>query len=235
MTDNAGNALRDLSGLDRLAFTFAGPTTDYTTVLTPTAVGGGSSGTLVGPDGDGVFQYTPTTAIPANATGTWAVGAEARRAVQLTTVDPIPAKTVEEAAVNPVVTFTVDDSTALMRRIVVDDQNCGICHGEFSKDFSIHGNLRNQIEYCVLCHNPNQSDAARRKRDPAAVARGDATTTIDFKVMIHKIHRGEKLEQTAVPHLRLRPAAGELRHQRLRRCALPGRSAHLPDLPRRGT
>jgi OmcA/MtrC family decaheme c-type cytochrome len=83
----------------------------------------------------------------------------------------------------------------LPHRTIVDTQNCARCHGEFSKDFSIHGNLRNQVEYCELCHNSTQSDAARRRRDPAAVAAGDLTAPIDFKVMIHKIHRGEALEQ----------------------------------------
>jgi OmcA/MtrC family decaheme c-type cytochrome len=195
VTDNAGTALRDLSGLNRVGFAISGPTTDYARVLTPTAVGGGASGALVGPDDMDVFQYTPTTAIPADATGTWSLGVEARRSVTLTAVDPIPNKTVNEAAVNQVVTFTVDDSTAEMRRLVVEVQRCGNCHGEFSKDFSIHGGLRNQTEYCVLCHNPNNSDVARRQRDPAAVAAGDAVSSIDFKVMIHKIHRGENLEQ----------------------------------------
>jgi OmcA/MtrC family decaheme c-type cytochrome len=103
--------------------------------------------------------------------------------------------TVTEAAVNPVVTFTVDDSAPLVRREVVENGLCGDCHGEFSKDFSIHGGSRNQIEYCVLCHNPTASDAARRRRDPAAVAAGDLNETIDFKVLIHKIHRGDELEQ----------------------------------------
>jgi OmcA/MtrC family decaheme c-type cytochrome len=195
VTDNSGAALTDLSGLDRLAFAIAGPTTDYATVLTPTAVGGGASGPLVGPDDAGVFQYTPVTAIPASATGTWSVGAEARRVVQLATVDPIPPKTVEEAAPNPVVTFTVDGSMPVARRTVVEDANCSACHGEFSKDFSVHGNLRNQTQYCVLCHNPNGSDVARRQKDSVAVAAGSPVTSIDFKVMIHKIHTGENLEQ----------------------------------------
>jgi OmcA/MtrC family decaheme c-type cytochrome len=78
---------------------------------------------------------------------------------------------------------------------VVENQNCFSCHGEFSKGFSIHGNLRNRVEYCVLCHNPNASDAARRSKDPAAVAAASPTSTIDFKVLIHKIHRGENLAQ----------------------------------------
>jgi OmcA/MtrC family decaheme c-type cytochrome len=195
VTDNAGNALRSLSGLNRVGFAIAGPTTDYATVFAPTAFGGGATGTLAGPDDTGIFQYTPTTPIPATAKGTWSIGAEARRSVTLAAVDPIEPKTVNEAAVNPVVTFSVDGSTGLARRSVVDDQKCGVCHGEFSKGFSIHGNLRNQIEYCVVCHNPNASDVARRRRDSVAVAAGDDTASIDFKVMIHKIHSGENLEQ----------------------------------------
>ena len=190
VTDDAGTPLRDLSGLSSLAFNYAGPTTDYTTQLNGNPLGSSPSGTLVGPDAQGAFQFTPNAALPADATGTWALGAEARRNVQLTST-----VSATEAAVNPVVTFTVDDSAPLVRRTVVDDQLCGSCHGEFSKDFSIHGGSRNQVEYCVLCHNPTESDADRRNRDPAQVAAGALTATIDFKVLIHKIHRGEDLEQ----------------------------------------
>jgi len=198
VTDNAGNSFSagDVAALNRLAFAISGPTTDYTAVgLTPTAVGGGKSGTLTGPDADGVFSYTPALSIPADASGTWAIGAEARRAVQLAVGQNSSPKTAEEAAPNPVVTFTVDNSTAVPRRTVVDNQHCAACHGEFSKDFSIHGNLRNNTEYCVICHNPNGTDFATRKLDPAAVARGDQLAQIDFKRMIHAIHTGADLEQ----------------------------------------
>ena len=197
VTNNAGTALTSLAELDRLGFAMSGPTTDYTMMITPIAVGGGASGNLVGPDAEGVFQYTPeaSASIPANASGTWSVGAEARRQVTLTTIEPVPPKSVEEAAPNPVVTFAVDDATSVMRRVVVDDAECATCHGQFSKDFSIHGNLRNRIEYCVICHNPNQSDYARRRLDATAVATASPVTSIDFKVMIHKIHRGDALAQ----------------------------------------
>lgn len=192
VTNNAGDALRDLTGLNRLAFNLAGPTSEYAMVLGATAVGGGAGGMLVGPADDGTFQYTLPVSVPADATGTWALGAEARRPVTLAEPEG-GTRSVNEAAMNPVVTFAVDDSEAEVRRIVVEDMKCQSCHGEFSKGFSIHGNLRNQTEYCVLCHNPNNSDVARRKNDPAAVAAGDAVATIDFKHMIHKIHTGEEL------------------------------------------
>ena len=201
VTNNAGvvPTLDELKALNRVAFAMSGPTTDYEAMIVYVAVGGGASGNLTGPDQSGTFQYTPTTPIPATATGTWSVGAEARREVQLSTAAPIAPKVTEEAAVNPVVSFTVDTSTAMMRRVVVEDQRCSSCHGQFSRDFSIHGNLRNRIEYCVICHNPNQNDAARRRLDPNAVADTppglNQTATIDFKVMIHKIHTGEGLAQ----------------------------------------
>jgi OmcA/MtrC family decaheme c-type cytochrome len=187
VTDNAGTPLRDLSGLSSLTFRYAGPTTDYTAFVSASALG--SSG-LTGPDAEGVFQLATDTPIPADATGTWSLGAEARRTVQLTST-----VSATEAAPNPVVTFTVDDSMPLARRMVVANENCALCHGEFSKDFSIHGGSRNNTQYCVFCHNPTTSDAARRDRDPAAVAAGEDTATINFRVMIHKIHRGEDLEQ----------------------------------------
>lgn len=194
VTDDAGTPLTDLSGLNRLAFTASGPTSDYAEVLSSTAAGGGAGGMLSGPDGSGVFDYMPAFDIPVDASGTWALGAEARRSVNLETPEG-GTVSVNEAAVNPVVTFAVDDSAPEVRRMVVEDANCQSCHGEFSRGFSIHGNLRNRVEYCVLCHNPNATDVSRRRNDPEAVAAGDDTATIDFKVMIHKIHRGEELEQ----------------------------------------
>jgi OmcA/MtrC family decaheme c-type cytochrome len=190
IADNAGNPLRDLSGLSSFSFNMAGPTTDYAQFITLAVLGSNPGGTLTGPDGQGVFQFVAGTAIPAGATGSWSLGAEARRTVQLTS-----SVSATEAAPNPVVSFPVDDSQTAARRVVVENQNCFSCHGEFSKGFSIHGGSRNRVEYCVLCHNPNQSDAGRRSKDPAAVAAASPTSTIDFKVLIHKIHRGENLTQ----------------------------------------
>ena len=189
VTDNSGTPITDFSGFNRLAFVLAGPTDDYESLAVNVAVGGGASGTLTGPDGNGQFQYRLPAPLPEDASGTWAIGAEARRSVM------VGGRSVNEAAVNPVVTFSTDDSAPLIRREVVGNDNCVACHGEFSRGFSIHGNLRNQVEFCVMCHNANESDHARRSRDPEAVAAGASNETIDFKVMIHKIHRGENLAQ----------------------------------------
>ena len=191
MRDGAGNVLTTFTGLNRILFTFSGPTTDYGGSSTPffsqTAFGSGATGTLVGPDGTGLATYTTSASLPADAAGTWTVGQEARRSVTVNGVN------VTEAAQNAVFDFSVDGSAPEPRRSVVDGAKCSNCHGTFSKDFSIHGNNRNDVRYCVLCHNPNVTDFDRRTN---AIAGGADPTNepIAFKHLIHKIHRGDALE-----------------------------------------
>ena len=191
LRDGSGTVLTTFAGLNRIVFTFSGPTTDYGGASTPffsqTAFGSGMTGTLVGPDGTGLATYTTSTNLPGDATGTWTVGLEARRSVTVNGVN------VTEAAPNAVFDFSVDGSAVTPRRAVVDGARCSHCHGTFSKDFSIHGNNRNDVRYCVLCHNPSVTDFDRRVN---AIAGGADSTNepIAFKHLIHKIHRGEALE-----------------------------------------
>ena len=206
LTDDSGATITSLASFNRLAFAYSGPTvpdfgsippagqnlTAGDQVIAPTAVGGGSSGTLTGPDVDGVFTYVSSAgnALPATATGTWRIGIEGRRTVSLTVPTGHAAESANEALQNAVLDFSVDGSTAQARRQVVDIANCQSCHGVFSQGFSIHGNLRNQTEYCVVCHNPSNSDFAFRK----GVANADPDdATIDLKHMIHKLHTGASL------------------------------------------
>jgi OmcA/MtrC family decaheme c-type cytochrome len=192
LRDGTGDTIESLAGFDRVAFAVSGPTADFGAhappVLTAVAVGGGSSGTLAGPDGDGVFTYVTAAALPAEAAKTWRAGLEARRS---TTVN---GQAVSEAVPNPVLDFSVDGSPVVARRTVVANEKCGSCHGTFSKDLSVHGNLRNRMEYCVVCHNPSGTDFARRANAVGAGA-DPATASIDLEQMIHKIHRGDALER----------------------------------------
>ena len=193
LRDGTGAVLTTFTGINRVLFTFSGPTTDYGGASTPffsqTALGGGASGTLVPPDGTGLATYTTAASLPADATGTWTVGMEARRnSVTLTN-----GASVTENAQNVVFDFSVDGSAVTPRRTVVETARCSGCHGTFSRDFSVHGGGRNQVQYCVLCHNPDVTDFERRKNAIAAGA--DATNeTITFKHLIHKLHRGADLE-----------------------------------------
>ena len=88
------------------------------------------------------------------------------------------------------------------RREIVDLAKCDACHDRLTA----HGDNRvNNIEICVLCHNPNATDNGRRpaNAEPDAID-GLPEQAIDFRQMIHKIHRGEELTEAQLRHLRLR-------------------------------
>jgi OmcA/MtrC family decaheme c-type cytochrome len=68
----------------------------------------------------------------------------------------------------------------------VTDAKCNVCHG----DLRLHGNGRKGVNNCVMCHTAGAEDRPNvlpgQTQDPAP-------DTIDFKVMIHKIHDAEDL------------------------------------------
>jgi len=199
---NAGEVI-DIGEMDSISLVIAGPTTDYniqdysgTGVETP-----GVDNVLrevpsnaEGPDADGNYTYIFQGIIPPNATGTYAVGIEGRILRMVGGENRILFEEVQEAGRNQVRYFAVTDPVPVPRRIVVDnsteDDYCSACHGVFSKDFSIHGNLRNDTEYCVLCHNPSNDDISVRPVEEGGTA---VTASIDFREMIHKIHTGDNL------------------------------------------
>jgi len=174
--DKAGNNIA-VPAMDRLALVVAGPTADYAGYVSEdprkTAVA----------NGDGTYKYTFTKTLPANATGTYSIGIEGYRNEKLL---PGTKKemTVRDAGANQVISFSVDGSTVAPRRTVVAIDNCNQCHSSLS----VHGDNRNQIVMCVLCHNPNTTDADMR------TAGNQPPQTVDFRTMIHKIHRGENLD-----------------------------------------
>jgi OmcA/MtrC family decaheme c-type cytochrome len=80
--------------------------------------------------------------------------------------------------VNPVYTFRPSDgaTTDLFTRDIVKTETCNRCH----EQLALHGGGRRETRTCVLCHNPGTTDQ-------------DSGNTVDFKVMIHKIHHGADL------------------------------------------
>ena len=87
---------------------------------------------------------------------------------------------------NPVVNFSVDGSPVTPRRTVVALGNCNGCH----VSLSLHGNLRNNTEYCVFCHNPSNTDVSQRVNATVAADKALPNQGINFALMVHRIHDG---------------------------------------------
>ncbi|HML15786.1 MAG TPA: OmcA/MtrC family decaheme c-type cytochrome [Bryobacteraceae bacterium] len=188
LRDDSGNNI-PLSQPDVLEFTIAGPTTDYGytsfgsgTSSTPGYVT--ESATAATCTAAGVCSYTFTHAIPAGATGTYTIGGEGRMSVTVLG-GTTSAQTFELGAANPVLNFSVDGSPVTPRRTVVQLSNCNHCHVALS----LHGGLRNQATYCVLCHNPSNTDASTRATAAAPYVSQPAQG-INFALLVHRIHDG---------------------------------------------
>ena len=54
--------------------------------------------------------------------------------------------------------------------------SCNNCHDQLS----FHGGSRRGVELCIMCHTPQTTDSG-------------SGNTVDFKVFIHKLHRGSNL------------------------------------------
>jgi len=72
-------------------------------------------------------------------------------------------------------TFVPDGSPVQTVRDIVKTASCNQCHDPLNA----HGGARQIVEVCILCHTPQTSDPV--------------TGTVDFPVMVHKIHMGSSL------------------------------------------
>lgn len=115
-----------------------------------------------------------------------------RAALLLCYVDPVTRATVK---VNPYIDFTIgadgkavpvkDASGKLTEaKKVADRAACNACH----QNFAAHGGGRNEPQVCVMCHNPGSRDFHNDGQP------------IDFKLMVHKFHRGKLLTQDYTVH-----------------------------------
>ncbi len=173
VTDDEGQ-IQAPSDFSFFNLVMAGPTNDYKYLFSERVVESAE------PFGDS-FSYTFNAAIPSGAMGTFVMGAEAFRNVPLNegTTQEFSHR---ETAENPVFFFPVTSSQAFARRRIVTDEKCEACH----KNLNLHGSIRhNATDYCQTCHNPVADDSPfRTEGEPRS---------IDFKMMIHRIHRGEEL------------------------------------------
>jgi OmcA/MtrC family decaheme c-type cytochrome len=83
-------------------------------------------------------------------------------------------------AVNAWKDFIPAGGDPIATREIATTATCNTCHDRLA----IHGGRRVEVEYCVTCHNPGSVDA-------------NSGESVDMKVMIHKIHRGENLPRIA--------------------------------------
>jgi hypothetical protein len=171
IADKSGNPILP-SQMSFLNLTLAGPTADYQTMIAESAIANsiGQSGT---------YSYTFKGVVPAGATGTYAIGIEGYRSITLLPGTPTQ-QTVRDVGFNQIIDFSVDGSPVAPHPVEIAQANCNACHFAVSA----HGTIRQNVQYCLLCHNPTQTDAALR---PAAQA---PPQSIDFPVLIHRLHFG---------------------------------------------
>lgn len=175
VNDRSGAPITNITQM-RLQIVMAGPTADYSDYVSESVVNAPGAG--------GTYTYTFNAAVPAGATGTYAMGIEGYRTVNINP-DTVNQMAVRDAGVNKVFYFSVDGSPVVQRRQVVSLDKCNNCHGSLS----LHGDNRNVIEQCTLCHNPNETDSAYRPANQAP------SQTIQFAHMIHRIHTGEESDR----------------------------------------
>lgn len=190
---NDGEAL-ELSGLSRAGIMVSGPTYNYQRVIASQS-DVIATATKLAAD---TWRYTFPVPIPATylaplndtadltigemtgaalISGTYTVGVELRK--DYTTIDG----TFRDVG-NASKDFIFGEATSLEPREVVTLANCNQCHVKLSA----HGGNRTELTNCLLCHTSGAED-----RNTASVADGTPGVTIDFKVMIHKIHAGAYL------------------------------------------
>ena len=187
MTDPAGLAL-DRTGVATpgavstsfIAATIPKAQTQYTsyTVRTKTSTINGKSAIQAAADtggtytvvSDGVYRYKFGTKAPVgfDASVTHTIGVYGSRNLTLFELGTNYASTT--------FTFVPNGGAVTVTRDVVRSAGCDNCHDQIS----FHGGSRRGVELCVLCHTPQTSNP-------------DTGNTVDFPVMVHKIHMGSSL------------------------------------------
>jgi OmcA/MtrC family decaheme c-type cytochrome len=180
VTTDAGETIAP-TDMNRLRFLLGGPGFVVSETVGDAAV---PVATDVTPAGVQQVQYAYTMeAVIPEGFDTLKIGVEGR-------VDAVlnPGTTTEmsirDQADNPVVFFSVTGGEPVPRREIVSDEKCEECH----RNLELHGgNRHNASNYCQMCHHELADDSPFR--DPADLP----ARTIDFKMLIHRIHMGEEL------------------------------------------
>ncbi len=189
---DAGDKL-SLMDLDRGSIYVSGPTFNYQRVISAQ----GDVLSRAKPAGGGfvyafAFPIPATYLAPLNDTptftigeltgqpllqGTYTVGLELRK-------DYMVGSDIVRDPANASFDFRFAGAAVIEPREVVTQANCNQCHSELR----IHGDNRLDIVNCLLCHTAGSED-----RNVPSAAGGTPNVTVDFKVLIHKLHSGANL------------------------------------------
>ena len=99
------------------------------------------------------------------------------------------AMNVQYGAQNKVIHFSVDGTPVQPARALVATANCNRCHTRLA----LHGQNRNEVAMCILCHSPALTDIARRPIAQNPSDRDQPPQGVNFNLLIHRIHTGEHL------------------------------------------
>lgn len=142
------------------------------------------------PSGDGSYTVTMTLPVPDEnvAPGIAAAGSgvailEGRAALDLKGNGTLTNVPIGDAHAF----FSIDeaDGVAVARRQSVELDKCLACHGSLV----FHGSNRaDNIDSCVTCHNPRNTDRDVRSTAVSPPTDGKQEESLDFKSMIHAIH-----------------------------------------------
>jgi OmcA/MtrC family decaheme c-type cytochrome len=172
-----GEAL-DPAKLPNVRLVVAWPTTDYKIAIEEDA-------RKATPSGDGSYTYKFKYTIPDDATGSGAIGLQGFSVSDLKKPNGDVIKAQRDVGTNVVKYFSITDKEPLARRKAVKIENCNVCHLRLAT----HGEMRNNTEFCVMCHNPSHTDEEKRK-----AANGPLPPqNVHYKRLIHRIHTGVSL------------------------------------------
>ena len=215
MFDRNNNPVR-MEDVTSVSFVLSGPVENYQHVLPTTGAAAtikstAANGTVtmrggVSATGTGPFVYTSPEALPANfppplndsTSFTYAAGwgelngrplATGSYTVLVYGYRQVVVEGLTYREVSPPGLFPIVIGAAVPTNVYpgfVTDEKCNACHG----DLRFHGNGRKGVAGCVMCHTGGAEDqptpANGQTQDPAP-------DTIDFKVLIHKIHAARDL------------------------------------------
>lgn len=176
------------SGASRLAIDLAWPTSDYTnTGNERNDASTVSLDALAGtPVGDGSYIVTSGVRVPPRvADGSAVAGLEGHPAVNIGTETEPDEQRIAFTNAHQFFSVNEPDGQAVPRRNSVELTSCLDCH----QTLSLHGNNRtDDIQVCVTCHNPRNSDREVRTIAVTPPTDGKDEESLDFKTMVHGIH-----------------------------------------------